>query len=154
MHAGGRGKAGGIKVVDSPEEARREAEQILGLTIKGLPVEKVLVEQAVTMLAEYYLGITLDRDAQRNVVMISAMGGVDIEEVAATNPAAIARAHVDPSLGLCEFQIRQALYEAGVDRAADPGSRRSSSASCTTPTSRWTARWPRSTRWRWSETGS
>jgi succinyl-CoA synthetase beta subunit len=118
VHAGGRGKAGGIKVAGSPEEARQAASQILGMQIKGLTVEKVLVEQAVTMLAEYYLGITLDRDAQRNVVMISAMGGVDIEEVAASDPEKIARVHIDPTLGLCDFQIRQGLYDAGVERSA------------------------------------
>src|SRR5919204_3649650 len=90
VHAGGRGKAGGIKLASSPEETRQAASQILGMQIKGLTVEKVLVEQAISMQAEYYLGITLDRDAQRNVLMVSAMGGIDIEEVAASNPEKIA----------------------------------------------------------------
>jgi succinyl-CoA synthetase beta subunit len=120
VHAGGRGKAGGVKVVSGPEEARQAASQILGMQIKGLTVEKVLVEQAVSMQAEYYLGITLDRDAQRNVLMVSAMGGIDIEEVAASDPEKIVRIHIYPPLGLADFQIKQALFESGIERAAIP----------------------------------
>jgi succinyl-CoA synthetase beta subunit len=118
VHAGGRGKAGGIKLASSPEEARQAASQILGMQIKGLTVEKVLVEQAITMKAEYYLGITLDRDAQRNLLMVSRMGGVDIEEVAASDPEKITRVHIYPSLGLTDFQMRRALFDSGIDRAA------------------------------------
>ncbi|MCS6860779.1 MAG: acetate--CoA ligase family protein, partial [Abditibacteriales bacterium] len=84
VHVGGRGKAGGIKLANTPEEARQVASQILGMNIKGLTVEKVLVEEAADIAQEYYLGITVDRAARRNVVMVSAAGGVDIEEVAAT----------------------------------------------------------------------
>jgi succinyl-CoA synthetase beta subunit len=80
----------------------------------------VLVEQAVDMQAEYYLGITLDRDAQLNVLMVSAMGGIDIEEVAASDPEKIVRIHIHPSLGLCDFQMKQALFYSGIDRAAIP----------------------------------
>jgi succinyl-CoA synthetase beta subunit len=120
VHAGGRGKAGGVKVVNGPEEARQAASRILGMQIKGLTVEKVLVEQAVDMQAEYYLGITLDRDAQLNVLMVSAMGGIDIEEVAASDPEKIVRIHIHPSLGLCDFQMKQALFYSGIDRAAIP----------------------------------
>jgi succinyl-CoA synthetase beta subunit len=120
VHAGGRGKAGGVKVVNGPAEARQAASQILGMQIKGLTVEKVLVEQAVRMQAEYYLGITLDRDAQLNVLMVSAMGGIDIEEVAASDPEKIIRTHIHPSLGLCDFQVKQALFDSGIDRASIP----------------------------------
>jgi succinyl-CoA synthetase beta subunit len=118
VHVGGRGKAGGIKLAESAEEAERVAGQILGMEIKGLVVEKVLVEEAVAMRAEYYLGITLDRAARKNVVMVSAVGGIDIEEVAAATPEKIARVHVEPALGLQPFQVNQLCYEAGLDPAA------------------------------------
>jgi succinyl-CoA synthetase beta subunit len=114
---GGRGKAGGIKLADNPDEAERVAGQILGMDIKGLTVEKVLVEEAVDIRQEYYIGIILDRAMQRNVLMVSAAGGIDIEEVAATTPEKIARVWIRPELGLCDFQIRQALYGAGVERS-------------------------------------
>ena len=83
---GGRGKAGGVKLAATPEEARDAAAQILGMDIKGLTVEKVLVAEAVDIAEEYYLGIILDRRSQRPVIMVSAAGGVDIEEVARTSP--------------------------------------------------------------------
>jgi succinyl-CoA synthetase beta subunit len=118
VHAGGRGKAGGIKLANDPVEAQKVANQILGMPIKGLIVEKVLVEQAQQIRAEYYLGITLDREAQRNVLMVSAMGGIDIEEVAASDPEKITRVPISPELGLTAFQARQALYDSGIDRAA------------------------------------
>ena len=118
VHVGGRGKAGGIKLANDPVEAQKVANQILGMQIKGLTVEKVLVEQAQEIRAEYYLGITLDREAQRNVLMVSAMGGIDIEEVAAAHPEKITRIPIDPSWGLTEFQIRQALFDSGIERSA------------------------------------
>jgi succinyl-CoA synthetase beta subunit len=121
VHVGGRGKAGGIQLADGPDEAERVAGQILGMEIKGLVVEKVLVEEAVEMAAEYYLGLTLDRAAQKNVVMVSAMGGIDIEEVAAATPEKIARVHIHPGLGLQEYQTRQLVYEAGLDARAIEG---------------------------------
>jgi succinyl-CoA synthetase beta subunit len=118
VHAGGRGKAGGIKLAHDPVEAQKVAQQILGMQIKGLTVEKVLVEQAQQIQAEYYLGVTLDRDAQRNVLMVSAMGGIDIEEVAASDPEKITRVHIHPELGLTIYQARQALFDSGIDRSA------------------------------------
>jgi succinyl-CoA synthetase beta subunit len=106
VHVGGRGKAGGVKVAKDSAEAQRVAESIIGMNIKGLTVEKVLVERAIDIDQEYYLGITIDRNAQKNVVMVSAAGGVDIEEVAATTPEKIAKLHIDPALGLMDYQIR------------------------------------------------
>jgi succinyl-CoA synthetase beta subunit len=118
VHVGGRGKAGGIKVGRTPEEARAAAEQIIGMDIKGLKVEQVLVEEAADIKEEYYIGITTDREARRNIVMVSAAGGIDIEEVAATDPEKIARLHIDPALGLLDFQIRQLAFEANLPAAA------------------------------------
>lgn len=103
---GGRGKAGGIKLARTPEEAREIAERILSMTIKGLPVRKVLVEEAADIAQEIYLGITNDRAAKRPVVMASSEGGVDIEEVARRSPEKIVRAHIHPLLGLQAYQIR------------------------------------------------
>jgi succinyl-CoA synthetase beta subunit len=128
VHVGGRGKAGGIKLANSPEEAERAAGQILGMQIKGLTVEKVLVEEAVEIEAEYYLGITLDRAAQKNVVMVSSVGGIDIEEVAASTPEKIARVHVHPGLGLADFQTNEVCYAAGLDARAIDGARKFLSA--------------------------
>ena len=121
VHAGGRGKAGGIKVAKTPEEAVARATDILGMDIKGLKVEKVLIERAADIREEYYIGITTDRAARRNIVMVSAAGGIDIEEVAATDPEKIARLHLDPALGLQDFQIRQLAFEAKLPPAALKG---------------------------------
>jgi succinyl-CoA synthetase beta subunit len=115
---GGRGKAGGIKLAATPEEALTAARQILGMNLKGLTVEKVLVEQQVKIVREYYAGITLDRSRHRFVLMLSSMGGVDIEEVAATNPDAIIKTWIDPAYGLLPFQIRAAMFAAGFDQSA------------------------------------
>ena len=112
---GGRGKAGGIKVAQTPDEAEQVATQILGMSIKGLRVEKVLVEEALNIACEYYLGIIVDRSRKRPVMMVSAMGGVDIEEVAEKHPDAIARCSIDPLLGLMDFQARQTAYAARLD---------------------------------------
>ena len=103
---GGRGKAGGIRLANSPEEALETATQILAMQIKGLPVRKVLVDEAANIQSEIYLGVTNDRAARRPVMIASAEGGVEIEEVARTAPARIARIHVDPLLGLREYQAR------------------------------------------------
>ncbi len=100
VHTGGRGKAGGVKLAADPAEARRVAEQILALTIKGLPVRKVLVAPVAEIASESYVGIILDRETQRPVFMVSAAGGVDIEEVAATTPEKIVKLAVDPRYGL------------------------------------------------------
>jgi succinyl-CoA synthetase beta subunit len=118
VHVGGRGKAGGIKLAKTPEEARAAATQILGMDIKGLKVEEVLVEAAADIKEEYYIGITTDRAARRNIVMVSAAGGIDIEEVAATAPEKIAKLHLDPAIGLQDFQIRQLAYNAKLPAAA------------------------------------
>ena len=103
---GGRGKAGGIRVAKSAKEAEELATQILGMEIKGLPVRKVLVDEAANIDQEIYLGITNDRAARRPVIMASAAGGVEIEEVARTNPEKIIKIHIDPLLGLRDYQAR------------------------------------------------
>ncbi len=103
---GGRGKAGGIRLAKSPKEAEELATQILGMVIKGLPVRKVLVDEAANIEQEIYLGITNDRTARRPVMMASAAGGVDIEEVARISPEKIIKVHIDPLLGLRDFQSR------------------------------------------------
>ena len=106
VHVGGRGKAGGIKVAKTPDEARAAASAILGMDIKGLRVEKVYVERAADVDRELYLGITLDRDRRRPVVMLSTVGGMDIEEVAASQLEKIARGWPSPLLGLLPFEAR------------------------------------------------
>ena len=103
---GGRGKAGGIRVAKSAKEAEELATQILGMEIKGLSVRKVLVDEAANIDQEIYLGITNDRTARRPVIMASAAGGVEIEEVARTNPEKIIKIHIDPLLGLRDYQAR------------------------------------------------
>ena len=117
VQVGGRGKAGGIKVAKSPAEARDAAKAILGMDIKGLRVEKVYVERAADVAAELYLGITLDRDRRRPVVMLSTVGGMDIEEVAASTPEKIARGWPSPLLGLLPFEARTLAFAAGVPEA-------------------------------------
>lgn len=114
VHVGGRGKAGGIKIADTPEQAEKAASEILGMDIKGLTVHKVLVEECIEIEKEYYLGITLDRDACTHVVMLSPMGGVDIEEVAVSHPDQIFRCHSHPVLGLQDYEIREMLYKLDV----------------------------------------
>jgi succinyl-CoA synthetase beta subunit len=104
VHAGGRGKAGGVKLANTPEEAREKAEAILKLTIKDLPVQKVLVAPAEDIASEAYVGIILDRASHAPVFMVSAAGGVDIEEVAHTNPEAIIKLPIDPRYGLLPHQ--------------------------------------------------
>jgi succinyl-CoA synthetase beta subunit len=103
---GGRGKAGGVKLAKDPQEAEQLATQILGLEIKGLPVRKVLVDEAAAIDKEIYFAITNDRAARKPVMMASAAGGMDIEEVAATTPEKIIKVHIDPLLGLRDYQAR------------------------------------------------
>lgn len=103
---GGRGKAGGIKVAKNPAEAELLATQILGMEIKGLPVRKVLVDEAASIAHEIYLGITNDRASKKPVIMASSAGGVEIEEVARTNPEKIYKLHVNPLLGIKDYQAR------------------------------------------------
>ncbi len=114
VHVGGRGKAGGVKLAADADQARAAGQAILGMDIKGLTVERVLVEEAVDIRAEYYLGITLDRANQRNVLIVSAAGGIDIEEVAAKTPEKVIRSGIDPAFGLLPHQISSALYAAGI----------------------------------------
>ncbi len=104
VHAGGRGKAGGVKLAHTPEEARDIAEMILSLTIKDLPVEKVLVTPAADIESEAYVGVIVDRASRRAVFMVSPEGGIDIEEVAAKTPDRIMRHPVDPRYGLQPFE--------------------------------------------------
>jgi succinyl-CoA synthetase beta subunit len=104
VHAGGRGKAGGVKLARNPAEAADYASQILGMTIKGLIVHKVLIVPAADIATESYVGLIMDRETQRPVFMVSAAGGVDIEEVAAKTPEKITRLPVDPVYGLFPHQ--------------------------------------------------
>jgi succinyl-CoA synthetase beta subunit len=103
---GGRGKAGGIRLAKNPHDAEELATQILGMEIKGLPVRKVLVDEAASIETEIYLGITNDRAARKPVMMASAAGGVDIEQVARETPEKITKVHIDPLLGLRDYQAR------------------------------------------------
>jgi succinyl-CoA synthetase beta subunit len=103
---GGRGKAGGIRLANNPHEAEDVATQILAMEIKGLPVRKVLVDEAASISKEIYLGITNDRAARKPVMMASAAGGVEIEEVARLTPEKIIKTHIDPLLGLKDYQAR------------------------------------------------
>ncbi|WP_090310347.1 ADP-forming succinate--CoA ligase subunit beta [Natronorubrum texcoconense] len=117
VQVGGRGKAGGIKLVDDEEEAREAADEILGMDLKGYHVGSVLVEEAVDFTNELYVGITMDRGEGKPVAMVSTKGGVDIEQVAEDDPDAIAREHIDPAFGMHPYQARKAVYDAGVDQA-------------------------------------
>jgi succinyl-CoA synthetase beta subunit len=110
VHAGGRGKAGGIKYAATPEDARTHAEKILNMTIKDLAVTKVLISEAAEIETEGYAGITLDRASKMPVLMVSASGGIDIEEVARKTPEQIAKIKIDPTLGLLPYQARQAAF--------------------------------------------
>jgi succinyl-CoA synthetase beta subunit len=116
VHVGGRGKAGGIKLAESREEAEQVADEILGMDLKGYHVGQVLVEEAVDFENELYVGVTMDRGEGKPVAMVSTKGGVNIEEVAEEDPDAIAREHVDPAFGMHPYQARKTVYEAGVPR--------------------------------------
>ncbi len=116
VHVGGRGKAGGIKLAANRAEAEARAQEIIGMDIKGLTVGKVLVEEAIEIDKEYYLGITLDRDRGAHVIMFSTMGGVDIEEVAETHPEAIVKVHVSPQRGLLDHHIRRVAFAFDLDK--------------------------------------
>jgi len=108
VQAGGRGKAGGVKLAQTPDEAFEKARDILALTIKGLPVRRVLVAQAADIAKEYYLSIVMDREKKAPLIMLSAEGGVDIEEVARTAPEKILRQHIDLD-GLRSYQARSLM---------------------------------------------
>jgi succinyl-CoA synthetase beta subunit len=113
---GGRGKAGGIRLADHPDEAERVADQILGMQIKGLTVKKVLVDEAADIATEIYLGIVIDRAQRRPVMMASAEGGVEIEEVARVTPDRIIKVAIDPFLGLQSYQGRELAFGIGLPK--------------------------------------
>ncbi len=122
VHAGGRGKAGGVKVVDDPEALTSEAQRLLGSRLvthqtgaQGLPVEALLVERPVATARELYLGLLVDRTRERVAIMASAAGGMDIEEVAATRPQAILTEAVDPAAGLQPYQCRKLGFALGLE---------------------------------------
>ena len=115
---GGRGKAGGIKLAQTPEEARRAAEQIIGMDIKGFKVPLVYCEGALDIGQEIYLGFTVDRDARANILMLSARGGMDIEAVAEETPAAIAKFYPNPWRGPLNFELNRLVFEAGLGEHA------------------------------------
>ena len=120
VHAGGRGKAGGVKLAKSPEEAGKIAAEMIGSRLKtyqnpeGLPINCVLVEEGVNIDKEYYVGLTLDRETSRPVFMVSAAGGMDIEEIAKTNPELIIKEHIDPAIGLLPYQARKIAFKIGL----------------------------------------
>ena len=114
---GGRGKAGGIRLAKTPEEAQEIATVILGMEIKGLPVRKVLVDEAVSIKQEFYVGIVNDRQHQMPVLIASGAGGMEIEEVAQKNPEKIVRIYIDPLLGLRDYQLRDAAIGMDLPRA-------------------------------------
>ncbi len=107
VHAGGRGKAGGVKLAKTKSEAILAAEQILGMDIKGLTVEKVLVAEAVDIEKEFYFGLINDRNTKSVTLMVSAEGGVEIEEVAKKSPEKIIKMAIDPTMGLMDWQARK-----------------------------------------------
>jgi succinyl-CoA synthetase beta subunit len=121
IHAGGRGKGGGVKVAKSIEEVRSLAAQILGMRLvthqtgpEGRIVKRLLVEQGINIVKEMYVGVTLDRTTAMNVVMVSTEGGVEIEKIAAESPEKIVKAHVAPSVGLQQFQARSLAFSLGL----------------------------------------
>ena len=116
-HAGGRGKAGFIKLAESPEQARELAAGMLGRPFKGFKITRLLIEETVHFSAEYYLAVTVDRESKSPIMIASAMGGVDIEEVAADSPDKIANLVVDVAYGPLDFQLRDLAERAGLDPA-------------------------------------
>jgi succinyl-CoA synthetase beta subunit len=117
---GGRGKAGGIKLVKTPDEARKAAGQIIGMDIKGFKVPLVYCESALEIAREIYLGFTVDRDARANILMLSAKGGMDIEQVAEESPETIARLYPNPWRGPLDFELTQLAYDAGLGDLVRP----------------------------------
>jgi succinyl-CoA synthetase beta subunit len=144
IHAGGRGKGGGVKLAKGPADAKEKAAQILGMMLKtpqtgheGQKVRKVYIEEGCNISRELYLGMLLDRDTSMVTLMASSEGGVEIEEVAEKHPEKILKVAINPLTGLSAFQGREVAFALGCP------SRRSS----TRLTSARTPRWPRSTRW-------
>ncbi len=116
---GGRGKAGGVKLASDPADAQAQAEEILGLDIRGHVVRTVWIEQASEIAKEYYLSVTFDRGAKRPLLMFTTQGGVEIEQVAEESPEALVRLHVDPLEGFQPWQARTLIYGAGVADASE-----------------------------------
>lgn len=114
VQVGGRGKAGGIKVAGSSDEAREHASGILGMDIKGHKVLRLWIEPAAEIAAEFYASFTIDRSAKQYLGMVSSEGGVEIEAVAASNPDAIARVHIDPMLGFHPYHATNLVYRGGI----------------------------------------
>ncbi len=112
---GGRGKAGGIKIADSPEQAREHATNILGMDIRGHTVHELWIQQATDIASEYYAAVVFDRSAKAPLVMLSTQGGMDIEQVAEEHPEALAMIHIDPLAGFQPFHARRLAFEAGVE---------------------------------------
>jgi succinyl-CoA synthetase beta subunit len=112
---GGRGKAGGIKLADSPQDAEARAAEILGMDIRGHTVRRVWVEKASDIASEYYLSVTFDRGEKKPLLMLTTHGGIDIEEVAERSPEALARLHIDPLVGHQPYQARWLCFTAGID---------------------------------------
>ncbi len=117
---GGRGKAGGIKLARTEDEARHAADQIIGMDIKGFKVPLVYCEAALEIEREIYLGFTVDRDARANILMLSAKGGMEIEQVAEESPDAIARLYPNPWRGPLDFELSQLVFDAGLGELARP----------------------------------
>src|SRR6266516_2946953 len=116
---GGRGKAGGIKLAEGPDEAQASARHILGLDIRGHVVRRLWIERASDIAREYYLSITFDHGEKKALLMFTTEGGIDIEEVAATKPEALVRLHVDPLEGFQPWQARRLVYGGAVDDAGE-----------------------------------
>ena len=121
VQVGGRGKAGGIKLANDKDEVRTHAGNIIGMNIKGHVVKRVWVERASDIAEEYYASLTLDRAAKQHLLMLSAQGGVDIEEVAAKDPSAIVKLHISPVVGLNEATAKKAAIDAKIPRQAQDG---------------------------------
>ena len=111
---GGRGKAGGIKLAETPDDAEREASAILGMDIRGHSVRRVWIERASEIAREYYFSVTFDRGAKRPLLMLTTAGGIDIEQVAAETPERLARLHVDPLAGFLPFHARRLCFAAEI----------------------------------------
>ncbi len=121
VQVGGRGKAGGIKLANNVEEVKTHAGNIIGMDIKGHLVKRVWVEHASDIAEEYYASFTLDRAAKKHLLMLSAQGGVDIEEVAAKDPDAIVKLHIDPVDGISEAVAKKAAADAKIPAGAQDG---------------------------------
>ena len=115
VQVGGRGKAGGIKLVSSHDELKTAVNEILGMDIKGHRVESLLIEEASTIIKEYYISFTLDRSVKKYLMLLSAKGGMDIEEVAEKNPEDLIKIYISPSEGLTEETIMNAIKDANLD---------------------------------------